>query len=298
MRKLLLSLLLPMLSCAQLSGVVRDSISGNPVPYANIWIEDSKKGTNANEKGEFELGKEFSNASLVFSAIGYETKKIKGNFSAVNLNPVSYQLDQVEIKKPFGNKSIKLSGFTGSWVLYQTNLNMAKFFPSDEKVLKHPYLKEITFRTVSQKEDCVVNLRFLQTDQNGFPGQDMLDENILVPVTKGDHNTTFNVERYHVKVPEGGIFIVIERLIIPENRLTTETKAKSLSGGKRILKSYSYEPTFGLLPSEVNDTWNWTGKWKQDGKEKLSNPQSYENLLMRKYHDKFKTAALSITLTD
>lgn len=298
MRFTLLFVFIAQLSSAQIPGVVKDSISGEPIPYVNIWIADSDKGISSDENGNYSLAGTFENALLVFSAIGYQTKKVKGDVSLVELNPVAYQLDAVQIEKPLGKKSIKLSGFNGSMFFYGSSWNMAKFFKADEKVLKHPFLKEITFWTDSDKDDCTVNLRLLKPGPDGAPGEDVLSKNILVPVTKGNHNTTMNVEKFHIKVPEEGIFIVIERLIIPENRLTMEAKAKSLSGGKRIIKSYSYEPEFRFLPSEINDTWNWTSSWNQHPKVHLSNPKAYENLLLKKFHDKFKTAALSITLTN
>jgi hypothetical protein len=67
-------------SNAQITGKVIDSISKKPIPYVNIWIENEPYGTTSEEDGFFKFSKDFTSKTIVFSAIGYETKKIKWNF--------------------------------------------------------------------------------------------------------------------------------------------------------------------------------------------------------------------------
>ncbi|WP_396162533.1 hypothetical protein [Flavobacterium sp.] len=44
-RLLLFLLLLGFYTSAQIKGVVKDSISGEPIPYVNIWVENELIGT-------------------------------------------------------------------------------------------------------------------------------------------------------------------------------------------------------------------------------------------------------------
>ena len=40
---------------AQIKGVVKDSISGKPIPYVNILVEDENIRTTSEEDGEFTI---------------------------------------------------------------------------------------------------------------------------------------------------------------------------------------------------------------------------------------------------
>ena len=59
---------------AQIKGVVKDSISGEPIPYVNIWVENETIGTTSETNGNFSLDIKEEKV-LVFSALGYEVKK-------------------------------------------------------------------------------------------------------------------------------------------------------------------------------------------------------------------------------
>ena len=59
---------------AQIRGVVKDSISGEPIPYVNIWVENETIGTTSEVNGRFSLDIKEEKV-LFFSALGYETKK-------------------------------------------------------------------------------------------------------------------------------------------------------------------------------------------------------------------------------
>ena len=40
---------------AQIRGVVKDSISGEPIPFVNIWVENETVGTTSEADGTFFL---------------------------------------------------------------------------------------------------------------------------------------------------------------------------------------------------------------------------------------------------
>ena len=64
---------------SQIRGVVKDSISGEPIPFVNIWVENETVGTTSETNGSFSLDIK-DEKLLVFSALGYETKKIFNRF--------------------------------------------------------------------------------------------------------------------------------------------------------------------------------------------------------------------------
>ena len=58
---------------AQIKGVVKDSISGEPIPYVNIWVENEAIGTTSEANGTFEI-QTAAGKNLVFSVLGYQRK--------------------------------------------------------------------------------------------------------------------------------------------------------------------------------------------------------------------------------
>lgn len=76
-RKLLyaFTLLLTTISIAQIKGKVTDE-KGNPLPFVNIFEENTYNGTTTNEQGKFELNIRISgNHTIIFQYLGYKTAK-------------------------------------------------------------------------------------------------------------------------------------------------------------------------------------------------------------------------------
>jgi len=97
-----------------ISGILRDSLSKQPIEFANIGIIGKNIGTVTNEKGafSFNIPDSLLNETIMISIIGYQPK----SFSALNFNQGSViQLDrdvtllaEVEIKPR--NTKIKILG--------------------------------------------------------------------------------------------------------------------------------------------------------------------------------------------
>ncbi|WP_192822392.1 carboxypeptidase-like regulatory domain-containing protein [Rufibacter sp. LB8] len=57
----------------QITGTVVDKVTGKPVAYANIWLENEDVGVTSTEAGAFSLGdKATAGKVLVVSCLGYE----------------------------------------------------------------------------------------------------------------------------------------------------------------------------------------------------------------------------------
>ena len=69
-------LLISNLCFSQLKSVIINSETKEKIPYVNIWVENENIGTTSNEKGGFILEID-STKIILFSAIGFETKKIR-----------------------------------------------------------------------------------------------------------------------------------------------------------------------------------------------------------------------------
>ena len=75
-KKLLwLVLLIGSVVSAQVSGIVVDEYN-KPISYVNIWVENENIGTTSEENGTFSINAT-GNKNLIFSALGYDKKRVK-----------------------------------------------------------------------------------------------------------------------------------------------------------------------------------------------------------------------------
>ncbi|MCB0518257.1 MAG: carboxypeptidase-like regulatory domain-containing protein [Lewinellaceae bacterium] len=88
---------------AQVKGIVTDT-SGEPLPFASVYVQGTTNGTTTNLKGEYFLDLEKGGYQLVFQYIGYKQKIVSINIEGTNtkldvkLEPESIELSTVEIK--------------------------------------------------------------------------------------------------------------------------------------------------------------------------------------------------------
>jgi hypothetical protein len=301
-QRLLFLLLLTSISfSAQVNGVVLDSLSGKPIAYATIWVENENIGTTSEENGTFSLDiKEEKN--IVFSALGYETKTIKSSkIETIRLFSKVFELEEIVLSSPENTKEIKVGHYESSGFRWRLNANYnAIHFKPIAEIKKHPYLKEIKFHTLSEIKKSKLRIRIVECNSDLTLGNDITEEKIVVEVKKGSKANSKDVSNLKIKIPENGFYIVFEKLLIEENKYCEEINYKNQSGEKTNFKSCSYQPNLAYIPSEENNVLyaNNLLNWTKHDKIKIKKPKSYESLLMRKYHDKYLVPSIEITLTN
>ena len=92
---------------SQIRGVVKDSISGEPIPFVNIWVENETVGTTSEANGSFSLDIKDEKV-LIFSALGFETKKSSSKTDLILLKPKVFELNEVVISIPKKTKEIQI----------------------------------------------------------------------------------------------------------------------------------------------------------------------------------------------
>ena len=300
--KRLFSLLI-FISCslsAQIQGVVKDSLTGKPIPYVNIWVQNENIASTSEENGSFSLDVK-QEKMLIFSALGYETKKNSSTNEVVFLKPIAYELKEIAIERPKFSKEIEVGNYESSgFRIGLGNINSAIFFNPDDVQLQYPILKEIKFQTKSDLEDAKIRIKFLSVNSDSSPGISLLEKEIIVVVKKGKNVNIVDLKTHKFKIPIEGFYISFEKLLIDENKYFHEFSYKNKQGKKVTVKQMSIEPELCFVPEYKDIVWQSSinGKWTKTKKHILKNPKSYENLLMRKYHDKYLAPSMKITLTN
>ena len=100
---LLLLISIPLSAQYVVQGVVTDSLTKEPLPYASVRLKDTTEGTTTGSDGRFYFKTNRSEAILVISVIGYNenSRRIypaRNLFYKVALAPTAYDLSEVVVK--------------------------------------------------------------------------------------------------------------------------------------------------------------------------------------------------------
>ncbi len=97
---------------SRVEGVVVDSVSGNPVPFAAVFLHGSDRGVIANEEGKFNISVDRPFRSIGFSAMGYKPVTIPAADTdmtglRITLLPQGVKLTEITIRPGKENYSKK-----------------------------------------------------------------------------------------------------------------------------------------------------------------------------------------------
>ena len=265
-------LLLSFAGSAQIKGIVKDSISGKPIPYVNIWVENENIGTTAEENGEFSIHSQEANKKLVFSALGYEKKQISMSKAAsVFLKPIAFQLDEIVISKRYETRTVEI-GDTGS-AIFQAFDNGpridTKFFPYLPSYKRTKYIKQVAIATDSRIDEAFFKIHFYSVAPNGFPGDELLSKDFVVSVNKGLKETQFNVTKFNLRMPKSGIFVGFEKLLLEKNKQEKEI-VDANTNSTHIQKSYFPFVMYNNVERDFFFTFSG-GKWNKQISEEKGN---------------------------
>jgi hypothetical protein len=266
-----LFLALVFISCsvsAQIKGVVKDSLTGKPIPFVNIWVQNENIGATSEENGTFFINTTTIGKKLIFSTLGFEKKIIKVfENMEVNLKPMAYNLDEVIISKSIGTKEIEIGQYRNE--IYQAFDNGpkidTKFFPYLSSYKKTKYLKQVSIYTDSRIENAIIKIHFYNVDSNGFPGEELLDKDFVVTVKKGTRTNRFDLSKFNLKLPKNGLFVGFEKLMIEKNKVE-KTVIDSNTKVTQIQKTYYPFVLYNYVEREFLYTFSG-GKWNRKTKE-------------------------------
>ncbi|NHM02746.1 carboxypeptidase-like regulatory domain-containing protein [Flavobacterium difficile] len=268
MKKFILLFLFTLSAKAQIKGVVRDSITNEPIAYVSIWVENKIIGITSEENGSFELHVS-ENETVIFSVLGYETKTVLASkISEVLLTQKTIEIPEVVISAPLKSKQIEIGDVKKEFYLPETQTMpwlFARKFNLDANNLDVKYINELIYFTKSEVENGIFRVRVFEVNENGLPGDDLISEEVIVNVKKGKHKTIVNISKYNIQIPEKGIVVCFESLILEQNKYVQV--AHSIQPKKKY-EYINYSPHIGYFHNDNIETYHKrSGKWVSFSKE-------------------------------
>ena len=196
-------------------GFVKDAVSSENLPFANIGILGTAKGTNSDQKGAFSIELSKSD-TLKISYVGYKIEQIIFNqlTDTILLSPYSQILDEVVIpvEKEKRKKIKKGNSNQKTWLIKGGANQYAILVKNDTG--KSGFLEEIVFYLQpsiknNDRFESLIRLR-IYANENGSPGRDLMFERIEKQITKRAKKLKFNTSKFSIPYPIEGVFIGLD----------------------------------------------------------------------------------------
>jgi hypothetical protein len=270
-------LLTTVLLHAQTKGVVVDSL-GTPIPYVSIFVENENTTATSEENGTYAINV-LANAKLIFSALGYERKTVlAANASKVVLKSLIFDLDAVVVKKAKKQKIIEIGQVSNAILeAFDTGPKIeAKFFPYYAKYKNTKWIKKIVLFTDSPLEQASIKLHVYSVDKNGFPGDELLTQDLIVYLRKGIFRHQFDVYDLDIEMPETGIFVAFEKMRIEKNKVEKNV-SNPQTGIEKIEITFAPKVLCYIVKKQFSFSYT-SGKWnKKENEDEPGEPiQIYE----------------------
>jgi hypothetical protein len=177
-------------------------------------------GTIADQHGYFELSVPWSDDefdTLVFSSMGYTRDTLvynptKTSVFTILLEQKFYPVDSIIISPKIyenlvlGNTKARQSG---SLYLDTHGQQTALFLKNNKN--KNGIISSVSYYLSKEgNTDAPFRIRMYKKDSTGLPGEDIIEDAIVVKPETGEGWYTVNLEKLRLKIPKEGIYIAIE----------------------------------------------------------------------------------------
>jgi hypothetical protein len=216
-----------------LMGIVIDSKTRQPIPYANIGLMNRNVGTLSDIDGTFELviPQEFRNDSVFFSSIGYKRKSLlasAGRKESVSMDPAPMVLSEVVIKAKI-NKRARLGWMGGKdGVLpFDTIQGGGAVALLVEAPTVPVYADKLQVRLMYNSKDTLkFRLHVYAFDSvNQVPGKELLSKEIMLSEQKRFGWLRFDLVEYDIRIMEKKFLVGFEWI---DDRATRDAMRKGL----------------------------------------------------------------------
>ena len=252
---------------ASITGKVVNALTDEPVPYVIVTDASRKLGIRTDTSGIFQFPHLVD--TLVLSAPGYRTARIPTSeidSLAIRLEENSLVMQSIPFPMNRPPVTVQAGALRKHSQGQITNCDStsqheyALYVPNDDK--QRAVLNKVSFYVLrAGRQRAPFRIRIYQ-NQNEKPGNDLLDESVIVYPKWWNRWKETKVGRYNIVVPREGFFVAMEWLNVPESRYTDRMK---MSDGT-LRASPCYGQVLGLTDEFKNCRW-WSrsngGAWFQ-----------------------------------
>ena len=244
-------------SIAQVSGKVTDSKTGLPIDFANIWVKNTLRGTTTNANGKFDFENGEVGDTLLISYLGYEELQFSAEKeNVVKLVPSLIELDEVVIM-PMQNEQIKVINSYEKYkkikeFYFNGHYSLARFYQYKNEYSQNPFIKKLSVVVNSSLKNKVkFRVHLIKADKDGKPSNNILSEYYILETEKGLNEITVDTTDEKLMFPKVGIFVVVDRLNLKENKYSNKMASDIL------------QPAIGMeKEGEKENTWlGYSGIW-------------------------------------
>lgn len=265
----------------RVTGYILNKQDGKPVPFAVITDEKRLWGVNSDENGTFIIENAIGD-SLVVGCLGFFENRIvipkEDNKSIkIYLSEKSINLSEVEINNRRNTRKIwlgslekKTTSITGQ-IADNEIQEMALLIPN--YLQAEGFLEKVGFwidKFGAHKTPFRVRI---YKNNNGFPGEDLLLENIITHARVGNSWHDVDVSKYNIPFLNEGLFIAMEWINVknPKYAFKVEMPNKVVKTyyGQHIGKTREFNEYNGRIR-------NNNGQWKIDKRHSV-----FKNPMMR-----------------
>lgn len=230
----------------EIKGIVLNSQTLEPIPFANVAIAGSLKGTYSNQNGEFKLTVSQED-SLEFSSVGFSNLTLITTQigDSILLHPQATVLNEIVVSphpKPKKNQLKQTFGYfreknTGLFIGHKQVAVKFNNQPRNEGFIEKVFLR-IGHNLKKDYGKHLVLIKFLHISKSNLPGELLfaLDEPIVV--YSKQQRVVVELKDYHIPFPKEGCFLAVEFLgYYADNTIFTP-----YNNVERL--SYPYAPSF------------------------------------------------------
>ncbi|HET9746312.1 MAG TPA: hypothetical protein VFP97_11405 [Chitinophagaceae bacterium] len=200
----------------KITGIVEDDVTGEPVSYASVTPE---KGvmivTDSSGKFSLTIRKQSRSAdSIAITAIGYLYKKISVKELLANnrikLNREDKMLDQVRIFASLKGDERRF-GYFREWKAKNEGGEIGYIFDLPDKSFQ---IGQVQVKINHNYDTCwlKLHLREAMEAQFSIPAKEILDRDVILPITKKFGLVEFDLGWKQVKIPNKKLYVGFELL--------------------------------------------------------------------------------------
>ena len=216
----LLILWVPLLMNGQRLRIIVVDDHSTPLPYSSV-VWNKNLGLVTDSSGNVEVPDISLIDSLVIQSLGYEQKVFyrseiptTGDF-LVRLKPKIIELSEVVVWKAFDHAEFGVTVKKEGFIFFKhntcTNFQIAVKISGYKSPAKLDNVS--VFISRSSEDDLPFRIRIYEIRHDGLPGEDMLNENIIVTNYKKGKWNTIDLSAYSFgKLPGSGFFVSMELL--------------------------------------------------------------------------------------